>query len=90
MHAFNIDPSLTFHLQAAQKLLLALLLLAESCSVYSRVLGFSSAGYSQKAHDHSSLLVSSTFLAFLWRTLTRVPSSVPESMSPQTSSSPAI
>jgi hypothetical protein len=61
MHVFNIDLSLTFHLPGGPK---AAFGSAEFCSVYSKVLGFSSAEYSQKAHDHSSLLVSPTFLAF--------------------------
>lgn len=87
----TFDPLLTSHPQAVQKLRLGLLLLAESYSVYSRVSGYSSVGYSQKAHDHSSLLVSPSFFsACLGHTLTRMTSSVPESMSPQTSSSPAM
>jgi hypothetical protein len=50
-----------FSSQAVQKPLSGPLLLAESYLVYSRVLGFSLVGYSRKAHDHNSLLVSFSF-----------------------------
>ena len=90
LHLSYLQSCLHFTSQAVQKPRLGLLLLAESYSVYSRVLGYSLVGYSQRAHDHSCHLVSPSFLACLGHMLTRMTSSVPESMSPQTSSSPAI